>query len=485
MKQKKENGHKIKEVLPGSIAQELEMIPGDRVISIDGHIIHDMFDYYYYEKNENIDLLVETEENEQYIFEIEKEYGEELGIVFESELMDCYQSCHNKCIFCFIDQMPKRMRDTLYFKDDDSRLSFLYGNYVTLTNMSEEDVKRIIDYKMMPINISIQTMNKELRCKMLHNRFAGDVLRFLDDFYESETTMNGQVVLCPDVNDKEELDYTLEQLMAYYPVMQSVSVVPVGLTKYREGLFPLRPFTKEEAQYLIDQVERFQQKAMAVGGTHFVHASDEWYILAEREFPEEERYDGYLQLENGVGMMRKFWNHFERDIEKMEGDDREMTLSIATAKLAYSTIKRAAAAIEEKFPNIKISVYCIENNFFGEMITVSGLLVGNDIITQLKGEQLGERLLLPANVLNVDTPIFLDDITLEQMQKTLQLPIDIVQSNGGDFLSKVLNEHTKNEKYEKEYEAYEHIASDIYESSKECEKYELYECEETEDDDTV
>ncbi len=438
MKQKRQKGHKIKEVLPGSIAQELEIIPGDRVIAIDDNLIKDMFDYYYYEKNENIEVLVETEEGEQYIFEIEKEYGEELGIVFESELMDSYQSCHNKCIFCFIDQMPKGMRETLYFKDDDSRLSFLYGNYVTLTNMTPKDIQRIIDYKMMPINISVQTMNKELRCKMLHNRFAGDALRFLDDFYESETLMNGQIVLCRGVNDREELEYTLQQLMAYYPVMQSVSIVPVGLTKYREGLFPLTVFTKEDAQYLIEQVERFQKKALAIGGTHFVHASDEWYILADRPFPEEESYDGYLQLENGVGMMRKFWNHFEDAFAAVEGDDRKRSLSIATAKLAYPTIDKVARRIEKKFPNIKIHVYCIRNEFFGETITVSGLLVGQDIINQLKNQQLGERLLLPANVLNVDNPIFLDDITLEEMQKTLQLPIDIVQSNGEDFLMKIL-----------------------------------------------
>lgn len=438
MKQEKQKGHKIKEVLPGSIAQELEIIPGDRVIAIDDNLIKDMFDYYYYEKNENIEVLVETQEGEQYIFEIEKEYGEELGIIFESELMDSYQSCHNKCIFCFIDQMPKGMRETLYFKDDDSRLSFLYGNYVTLTNMTQKDIQRIIDYKMMPINISIQTMNKELRCKMLHNRFAGDVLRFLDDFYESETLMNGQIVLCKGVNDKEELEYTLQELMAYYPVMQSVSIVPVGLTKYREGLFPLTVFTKEDAEYLIEQVERFQKKALEIGGTHFVHASDEWYILADKPFPEEESYDGYLQLENGVGMMRKFWNHFERDFADVGGDDRERSLSIATAKLAYPTIDKVARKIEKKFPNIKIHVYCIKNEFFGETITVSGLLVGQDIINQLKDKELGERLVLPANVLNIDNPIFLDDITLEEMQKTLQLPIDIVQSNGEDFLMKIL-----------------------------------------------
>lgn len=440
VRQEKEKGHKVKEVLPGSIAQELEIIPGDRVIAIDDNIIRDMFDYYYYEKNENIEVLVETTEGEQYIFEIEKEYGEELGIVFESELMDSYQSCHNKCIFCFIDQMPKGMRDTLYFKDDDSRLSFLYGNYVTLTNMSKKDIKRIIDYKMMPINISIQTMNKELRCKMLHNRFAGEVLRFLDDFYESGTLMNGQIVLCRGVNDKEELEYTLEELLRYYPVMQSVSIVPVGLTKYREGLFPLTVFTKEEANELIDQVERFQKRALAIGGTHFVHASDEWYILADRPFPQEESYDGYLQLENGVGMMRKFWNHFENDFARVEADEKERNLSIATAKLAYPTIDKVARRIEEKFPNTKIHVYCIRNEFFGETITVSGLLVGQDIINQLREQELGERLILPANVLNVDNPIFLDDITLEEMQKTLQLPIDIVQSNGEDFLIKILGE---------------------------------------------
>ena len=296
--------HIVYRVTPGSIAEELEIETGDVLVSINEHEIADVFDYHYYTEEEYLTIVIRKPGGEEWELEIEKDYDEDLGIIFENGLMDDYKSCHNKCIFCFIDQMPKGMRDTLYFKDDDSRLSFLQGNYVTLTNMKERDLQRIIDYKLGPINISVQTTNPQLRCKMLNNRFAGEALQKIDILYEAGISMNGQIVLCKGVNDGEELRRSITDLMKYMPVMESVSVVPVGISKYREGLYPLEPFTKEEAGEVIDIIEEYQKVCLEKSGLHFIHASDEWYLLAERELPKEESYDGYLQLENGVGMLR-------------------------------------------------------------------------------------------------------------------------------------------------------------------------------------
>ena len=289
--------HMISRVLPDSIAEELGLEPGDRLVSVNGQPVEDVFDYRYLMNEELVVLLVEKPDGEEWELEVEKEYEEDLGIEFENGgLMDDYRSCSNKCMFCFIDQMPPGMRETLYFKDDDSRLSFLQGNYVTLTNMSEKDIERVIRYHLEPINISFQAMNPELRCKMLHNRFAGKALDKVDMLYNAGITMNGQIVLCKGVNDGDELEYSLEKLSAYAPVLQSVSVVPVGLTKYREGLYPLEPFNKEDAEKVLGQIERWQKIMMEKYGIHFIHASDEWYILADRELPCEDEYDGYLRV---------------------------------------------------------------------------------------------------------------------------------------------------------------------------------------------
>lgn len=277
--------HVIYKVQPGSIAEELEVQPGDVLVSVNEHNIEDIFDYHYYTNEEYLTVLIRKPDGEEWELEIEKEYEEDIGIEFENGLMDDYKSCHNKCIFCFIDQMPKGMRDTLYFKDDDSRLSFLQGNYVTLTNMKEHDLERIIEYKLGPINISVQTMNPKLRCKMLNNRFAGEALGKIDRLYEAGIPMNGQIVLCKGVNDGEELKRSIQELMKYMPVMESVSVVPVGLSKYRDGLYPLEPFSKEDAEQVIDMIEEYQRECLKEHGIHFIHASDEWYLLAERELP--------------------------------------------------------------------------------------------------------------------------------------------------------------------------------------------------------
>lgn len=380
--------------------------------------------------------------------EIEKDYDEDLGIVFENSLMDNYKSCYNKCIFCFIDQNPKGMRDTIYFKDDDSRLSFLQGNYITLTNMKDEDIDRIINYHLAPINISVHTTNPQLRCSMLNNRFAGTILERIRKFYNAGIPMNGQIVLCKGINDGEELWRSISDLMEFVPVMESLSVVPVGLSDYRDGLFHLEPFDKEDACEVIDIIEHFQKKAYEKHGIHFVQASDEWYINAGRDFPEAERYDGFVQLENGVGMVRLMKEEFEQEFSAVQGDEREYEVSIVTGVLVYDSIKILVDRMKEKFPNVKIHLYKIINDFFGHRITVTGLLTGGDIIKQLKGKPLGQRLILPSNTLMADEPKFLDDVTLDQFIEALQVDVCIVESSGADFIHSVIGDemHSRFEK---------------------------------------
>lgn len=439
---KKEHLHVVDKVMPGSIAEELEIEAGDVLVEINGNKIEDIFDYQYYIQDEYIEVLIRKPSGEEWLLEIDKEYDEDLGITFENGLMDDYRSCHNKCIFCFIDQMPKGMRDTLYFKDDDSRLSFLQGNYVTLTNMSDEDVDRIIRYNLSPINVSFQTTNPELRCRMLNNRFAGQALEKAWKLAQAGITMNGQIVLCKGVNDGEELARSIRDLSNYLPNLESVSVVPVGLSKYRDGLYPLEPFTKEDAKQVLDLIHKWQDKLYPEYGLHFIHASDEWYILAEEELPEEERYDGYLQLENGVGMLRLLINEFQDAFAELKvtkgAQIPKRELSIATGRLAYSFIADMADQLMEQYPQLKIHIYPIRNDFFGEMITVSGLLTGQDILAQLKGQALGEKLLLPQNVLKSGEAVFLDDMTLSELEKALQVSIDIVKSSGQDFLDAII-----------------------------------------------
>lgn len=430
--------HKISSVEPYSIAEELGIEPGDKLLTVNGNEIEDIFDYRYYIEDEQIVLLIEKADGEQWELEIEKDEYEDIGIEFELGLMDEYRSCRNKCIFCFIDQMPPNMRDTLYFKDDDSRLSFLQGNYVTLTNMSEHDIQRIIKYHLEPINISFQTTNPELRCKMLHNRFAGDALKKVDTLYEAGIEMNGQIVLCKGFNDGAELERTIRDLTKYLPNLRSVSVVPIGMTKFRDGLEQIQPFTKEEAAQVIDMIEIWQKKVYEEYGLHFIHASDEWYILAGREMPQENSYDGYLQLENGVGMIRLLINEFEDALTEAKGDQKVRNVSIATGRLAYPYIQKMADSIKEKFPNTTVHVYPIRNDFFGEMITVSGLITAQDLMNQLKEKELGERLLIPCNMLKADEDIFLDDYSVDDVEKTLQVPLNIVQSSGQDLLDEIL-----------------------------------------------
>lgn len=434
----KKHEHIVKSLMSGGIGEELGIEPGDKLLAINGNEIQDVFDYYYYEESEQLLLLIEKPDGEEWELEIEKDEDESLGIEFDQSLMDEYRSCRNKCMFCFIDQMPKGMRETLYFKDDDSRLSFLQGNYITLTNMSDHDVERIVKYRLEPINISFQTTNPELRCKMLHNRFAGEALEKVDILYRGQIEMNGQIVLCKGVNDGEELERTIRDLTGYLPYLKSVSIVPVGLTRYRDGLYPLEPFTKEDAREVLSVIHRWQEKIYQEHGIHMIHAGDEWYVLAEEEVPEEERYDGYLQLENGVGMMRLLFNEVQEALSAVTGDERQREISLATGRLMYPYIGKILEEIRKKFPNITTHLYAIRNDFFGERITVSGLITGQDLTGQLKGQPLGERLLLPCNMLKIGEPVFLDDFTLEEVENSLQVKTDIVKSSGQDLLDAVI-----------------------------------------------
>lgn len=430
--------HLVRKVLPGSIAEELEIEAGDKIVSVNDTEIEDIFDYQFLIQDSYVELLVEKPDGERWLLEVEKEPEEELGIEFENGLMDEYRHCCNKCVFCFIDQMPPGMRDTLYFKDDDSRLSFLQGNYVTLTNMSEHDIDRICRYRLSPINISFQTMNPKLRCRMLHNRFAGEALKKVDMLYEAGIEMNGQIVLCKGFNDGEELDRSIRELTRYLPFLRSVSVVPVGLTRFREGLEPLEPFTGEEARKVLELIHGWQERLYPEHGLHFIHASDEWYILAGEELPEEESYDGYLQLENGVGMLRLLLNEFAEALDEEKGDQEERRLSLATGLLAAPYLERMAEQLREKFPRTEVMVCPVKNEFFGEQITVSGLITGQDLVKQLSGKDLAERLLLPCNMLRAEEDVFLDDFTVSQVESALQVPLNIVKSSGQDLLDAIL-----------------------------------------------
>ena len=418
-------------------------MPGDIVIRIDDQEIEDIFDYQFFTMSDNLVLTV-LRDDEEWEYEIEKGENEDLGIVFENGLMDTYRRCSNNCIFCFIDQMPPGMRDTLYFKDDDSRLSFLQGNYITLTNLSEKDLNRIVRYNLSPVNVSVHTMNPELRCMMLGNRFAGSSLSKLDVLAEAGIEMNGQIVLCKGINDGKELEFTISELMKYIPSFRSLSVVPVGLSKYRDGLFKLEPFEKDDCIEVIGIIEKYQKIAFEKYGTHFVHASDEWYLNAGMEIPESDRYDGYLQIENGVGMMRSFIDETEEQIEKRTLDgsfdscDHSRHITLVTGMLAYPIIKSTAEKIENKAPGIKLDVIAVRNDFFGERITVSGLLTGQDIIAQLKGLDLGTEVRLPESVVRAGTDVFLDDYTVSQVSDALQVRVYTIKSNGYDFVDSCL-----------------------------------------------
>lgn len=436
----KKNENVVIKVEKGSIAEEVGICPGDVLVAINDEEITDIFDYRYQINDEYLEMTFRTPEGEEYVAEIEKDFDEDIGVIFESGLMDEARSCRNKCIFCFIDQLPKGMRKTLYFKDDDSRLSFLQGNYVTLTNMSEKDINHIIFYHLSPINVSVHTTDLELRKTMLKNKNADKVLDIMKRLKDAGIEMNLQVVLCNGINDGDILDKTISDCAEFMPNAHSMSIVPIGLTKYREGLYPMTPFSKEDAERVITQVEKWQNKFLKEHGTRFVYCADEFYLKAERQLPDAEIFEDFAQYENGVGMLSLFEKEFNDEIEKTEYNiESKRSVSIATGVAAYDLIKKLSDRIMEKFPSLNINVYCIKNNFFGEMITVCGLLTGQDIISQLKGKDLGEYLLLPESLLRNSTHTLLDDVEIEDIEKELNIKIKISTNSGDRFIKTILN----------------------------------------------
>ena len=416
--------------------------PGDALVSINGNKIIDVLDYKYYAYDERLDVLLRSPDGQEKTVKIRKREGGDLGIDFEDYLMDRPRSCANNCIFCFIDQLPKGMRKTMYFKDDDARLSFLMGNYITLTNLSPREVQRIIDLHISPINVSVHTTNPELRCRMLKNPNAGKSIDIMRRFAESGIVMNCQIVCCPDINDGAELDRTMHDLAAMYPGVHSVSIVPLGMTKFREGLYPLTPFTKERAGEVLDQVTTFGDECKSRFGTRIFFCGDELYIKAQREIPEEEFYEEYTQLENGVGMFRLMETEFTSAL-KLSDEPDGVPFSIATGVSAAPFFEKLLKKAKEKYPALNGRVYAIVNDFFGHSINVAGLVTGGDLINQLKGKELGQHLFISQNMLRRQEMDFLDDIALVQASNELGVPIYPIEQDGfalWDAISGVLPE---------------------------------------------
>ena len=439
----------ITSVMPDSIAEEVGIEVNDILLSVNGEKIVDIIDYRFLTNDEEIVLEIQKPNGEVWDYEIEKDFGEELGLEFGGGIMDKAKRCSNKCMFCFIDQNPKGMRETLYFKDDDSRLSFLQGNFVTLTNMKDEDIDRIIRYRISPINISVHTTNPDLRVKMLGNRFAGSVYDRMKRLADAGIEMHCQIVLIPEVNNGEELDKTITDLYKLYPSVANIAVVPIGVTKYRDGLAEVKTFTKETAMKELEKVKSFQDKFMKEINNPFVRFSDEFYLVAGIDIPEEDFYNGYEQIEDGIGMIRCFReaiNHSAQDLDK----NIKGTFSVATGKLAFNEVSNEMKKLMEVNPNIRIDTYKIINHFFGETITVAGLLTGTDIISQLKGKINSEYLIMPNNMfrkgyeLGPAEYIMLDDTKIEDIERELGVKVLVCDHTGEDIVS-IINDACQEE----------------------------------------
>ena len=429
---------KIKSVDKNSAAYKKGIRDGYILNRIGSHEIHDVLDYQFYAQETNLIVDFVTDKGQYRRVRIIKDEFEDLGLEFETYLMDKQTRCSNGCVFCFIDQLPKGMRETLYFKDDDSRLSFLFGNYITLTNLSERDVERIIEMHISPVNVSVHTMNPELRVKMMKNKNAGKSLGILKRLADAGIKLNAQLVLCPGLNDADELAYSLQKLGELYPAIQSIAAVPVGLTKYREKLCKLNEYTKETAKDVIRIVDEFSQNFKKEHGTRLAYCSDEFYIKADLDIPPEEYYEDYLQIENGVGLWKSLESEFFDALKDSETDGKEKKLSIATGVAAIPLIKSLCDAMMKKHKNIKVYVYEIINDFFGYSITVAGLVTGQDLIAQLKGKPLGEKLLLPSVMLRSEQDMFLDDVTVETVENELGILIETVSNDGSDLFNKII-----------------------------------------------
>ncbi len=429
----------ITDVEKGSLADKNGIKEGDILISVNGHDIRDVLDYRFRLTQSRVTLKIHRSA-ELFDVTIKKdEYGD-IGLGFETYLMDKKQSCKNKCVFCFIDQLPCGMRDSLYFKDDDSRLSFLMGNYITLTNLREEDVQRICEMKTSPINISVHTTNPELRVKMMRNPHAGEVLSYMRRFVDAGISLNCQIVLCKGLNDGEELVRSMNDLVELTPNLIGVSIVPAGLTDHRDGLYPLEKLTADDLAKAVDTVDAFGEECLKKYGSRLFFCSDEMYLGCGRELPCEEYYEGYPQIENGVGMIRSLEGEFNDELDFLDEYDltKKRKLSIATGYLAYDFIKGLADKLTERIPTLHIDVYRIKNNFFGENITVAGLITGKDMLEQLSGKELGERLLIPSVMLRAENDMFLDSVTVDELSEKLGVEIASVDTNGTCFVSEVL-----------------------------------------------
>ena len=425
-------------VQPGSLAERAGMVKGDTLISINGHDITDVLDFRFFETNTHLTVVFEKPDGRRLEERIIKAQYGSLGLEFETYLMDKQRSCRNKCVFCFIDQMPKGMRETLYFKDDDARLSFLFGNYITLTNIDDREIDRIIEMHISPVNISVHTMNPKLRCEMMQNRFAGDVLRYVKRLAENNIKLNCQIVLCPGLNDGEELEYTLSEMYALGESLQSVACVPVGLTRYREGLYPLQPFNRETAGAAVDILERWGERFLRERGQRTVFPSDEFYLIAQRELPPYEFYEDFPQIENGVGMLRDFEEEFLWALEEVPGRAMRRRVTIPTGTAAYPFLNKVFDALLVKFPGLEINLIPVKNDFFGGTVDVTGLLTGQDVLRRLQEEDLGEEVLIPSNMLMADADIFLDDMTVGMLSEKLGVPVRRMKKDAAGELSDML-----------------------------------------------
>ncbi len=426
----------IRQVEENSPAMKAGICAGDVLVSINGHPIQDVLDYRFYMLESTLAVELLREGREKTVL-LHKEEYDEPGMLFDTYLMDAQKGCKNKCIFCFIDQLPKGLRESLYFKDDDSRLSFLFGNYITLTNLTRHEIDRIIKLHISPVNISVHTTDPALRVHMMKNPHAGEVLSIMKEFADAGIRMNCQLVLCPGVNDGEQLTRSLEDLAALYPAVQSVAAVPVGITKYRDGLEPLSPYTKEQAADVVARMEQFGDAFLAHHGTRLCYPADEFYLKAGLPLPGGEFYEEYAQIENGVGM----WTSFREEFLSALADaafDGQKQVSLVTGKAAQPLITACAKDVMEKFPSLTCHVYAIENTFFGQYITVAGLLTGGDIIKQLQGNPLGDCVVLPACMLRNEGDLFLDDVSVTTLEETLGVPVRVTAGDGYSFLEDIL-----------------------------------------------
>lgn len=428
---------KIFDVTTGSHADKAGIKKRETLLSINSNEIVDVLDYRFYQVNRKLTLEVEDEDKNVRTIEMTKGEYEEIGLEFETYLMDKQHSCRNKCIFCFIDQLPKGMRESLYFKDDDSRLSFLFGNYITLTNITEHEIDRIIKMHISPINVSVHTTNPELRCKMMNNRFAGDTLKYLKRFADAGITLNCQIVSCPGINDGDELVRTLTDLENLGVNM--TAIVPVGLTRYRENLYPLVPYNKETAGQTIDIIEKMGDECVKKHGRRIFFPGDEFYLLAEREIPSPEFYEDFSALEDGIGMIAYLTDDVGWKLEELDADESLChKVTIACGEGVFPYMKRIMSMINEKFPNITINTRAIKNNFFGGGVNVSGLVTGGDLIDQLRGDDLGDRLIIPSSMLRFENDLFLDDVSTDDVERELGVTLVPVNNNGNDLVEAVI-----------------------------------------------